>query len=69
MGYKIKVSKLKTEAGSFTSHTGRKKIKFLHFKTMAGYLAEREKTLPESEERTLFDAYISFIDEGPTICT
>lgn len=41
------------------------KTKFLHFKTKASYEAERAS----SEERKVFDAYISFIDEGPTICT
>lgn len=45
------------------------KIKFLHFKTKASYEAERAKTTEGSEERKVFDAYISFIDEGPTICT
>lgn len=41
------------------------KTKFLHFKTKASYEAERAS----SEERKVFDAYIAFIDEGPTICT
>lgn len=41
------------------------KTKFLHFKTKASYEAERAN----SEERKVFDAYIAFIDEGPTICT
>lgn len=45
------------------------KTKFLHFKTKASYEAERVKTTEGSEERKVFDAYISFIDEGPTICT
>lgn len=45
------------------------KTKFLHFKTKASYEAERAKTTAETEERKVFDAYISFIDEGPTICT
>lgn len=45
------------------------KTKFLHFKTKASYEAERAKTTAGSEERKVFDAYISFIDEGPTICT
>lgn len=45
------------------------KTKFLHFKTKASYEAERAKTTEGSEERKVFDAYISFIDEGPTICT
>lgn len=45
------------------------KTKFLHFKTKASYEAERAKTTVGSEERKVFDAYISFIDEGPTICT
>lgn len=45
------------------------KSKFLHFKTKASYEAERAKTTAGSEERKVFDAYISFIDEGPTICT
>lgn len=45
------------------------KTKFLHFKTKASYEAERAKTTEGSEERKIFDAYISFIDEGPTICT
>lgn len=44
------------------------KTKFLHFKTKASYEAERAKTTAGSEERKVFDAYISFIDEGPTIC-
>lgn len=45
------------------------KTKFLHFKTKASYEAERAKTTEGSEERKVFDAYISFIDEGSTICT
>lgn len=45
------------------------KTKFLHFKTKASYEAERAKTTEGSEERKVFDAYISFIDEGLTICT
>lgn len=45
------------------------KSKFLHFKTKASYEAERAKTTAGSEERKVFDAYISFIDEGPMICT
>lgn len=45
------------------------KTKFLHFKTKASYEAERAKTTEGSEERKVFDAYIAFIDEGPTICT
>lgn len=45
------------------------KTKFLHFKTKASYEANRAKTTEGSEERKVFDAYISFIDEGPTICT
>lgn len=45
------------------------KTKFLHFKTKASYEAERAKTTEGSKERKVFDAYISFIDEGPTICT
>lgn len=45
------------------------KSKFLHFKTKASYEAERAKTTAGTEERKVFDAYISFIDEGPTICT
>lgn len=46
------------------------KTKFLHFKTKASYEAERaKKTTAGSEECKVFDAYISFIDEGPTICT
>lgn len=45
------------------------KTKFLHFKTKASYEAERAKTTAGTEERKVFDAYISFIDEGPTICT
>lgn len=45
------------------------KTKFLHFKTKASYEAERAKTTAGSEERKVFDAYVSFIDEGPTICT
>lgn len=45
------------------------KSKFLHFKTKASYEAERAKTTAGSEERKVFDAHISFIDEGPTICT
>lgn len=45
------------------------KSKFLHFKTKASYNAERAKTTAGTEEREVFDAYISFIDEGPMICT
>lgn len=45
------------------------KTKFLHFKTKASYTAERNKTTKGTDERKVFDAYISFIDEGPTICT
>lgn len=45
------------------------KPKFLHFKTKASYNAERAKTTAGTEERKVFDAYISFIDEGPMICT
>lgn len=45
------------------------KSKFLHFKTKASYNKERAKTSVGSEERKVFDAYISYIDEGPTICT
>lgn len=45
------------------------KTKFLHFKTKASYEAERAKSTEGSENRKIFDAYISFIDEGPTICT
>lgn len=45
------------------------KTKFLHFKTKASYNAERAKTTEGTEARKEFDAYISFIDEGPTICT
>lgn len=45
------------------------KAKFLHFKTKASYEAERAKTTAGTEERKVFDAYISFIDEGPMICT
>lgn len=45
------------------------KSKFLHFKTKASYNAERAKTTAGTEERKVFDAYISFIDEGPIICT
>lgn len=45
------------------------KSKFLHFKTKASYDAERAKTAVGTEERKIFDAYISFIDEGPIICT
>lgn len=45
------------------------KTKFLHFKTKASYEAERAKTTEGSEERKVFNAYIAFIDEGPTICT
>jgi hypothetical protein len=44
------------------------KTKFLHFKTKASYNAERAKTTAGTEERKVFDAYISFIDEGPMIC-
>lgn len=44
------------------------KTKFLHFKTKASYEAERAKTTAGTEERKVFDAYISFIDEGPMIC-
>ena len=45
------------------------KTKFLHFKTKASYEDERAKTTARTEERKVFDAYISFIDEGPMICT
>lgn len=45
------------------------KSKFLHFKTKASYEAERAKTTAGTEERKVFDAYISFIDEGPMIYT
>ena len=45
------------------------KAKFLHFKTKQSYNTERNKTLEGTDERKVFDAYISFIDEGPTICT
>ena len=45
------------------------KSKFLHFKTKASYDAERAKTTAGTEERKVFDAYISFIDEGLMICT
>lgn len=45
------------------------KTKFLHFKTKASYNAERAKTTAGTEERKVFDTYISFIDEGPIICT
>lgn len=45
------------------------KTKLLHFKTKASYNAERAKTTAGTEERKVFDAYISFIDEGPMICT
>lgn len=45
------------------------KTKFLHFKTKQSYNTERNKTLEGTDERKVFDAYISFIDEGPTICT
>ena len=45
------------------------KTKFLHFKTKASYEAERAKTTAGTEERKVFDTYISFIDEGPMICT
>ena len=45
------------------------KTNFLHFKTKASYKAERAKTTAGTEERKVFDAYISFIDEGPMICT
>ena len=45
------------------------KSKFLHFKTKASYNAERAKTTAGTEECKVFDAYISFIDEGPMICT
>lgn len=45
------------------------KTKFLYFKTKASYNAERAKTTAGTEERKVFDAYISFIDEGPMICT
>ena len=45
------------------------KTKFLHFKTKASYEAERAKTTAGTEKRKVFDAYISFIDEGPMICT
>ena len=45
------------------------KAKFLHFKTKQSYNTERNKTVEGTDERKIFDAYISFIDEGPTICT
>lgn len=45
------------------------KSKFLHFKTKASYNKERAKTVAGSEERKVFDAYISYVDEGPTIYT
>ena len=45
------------------------KAKFLHFKTKQSYNTERNKTSEGSDERKIFDAYLSFIDEGPTICT
>lgn len=45
------------------------KTNFLHFKTKASYEAERAKTTAGTEERKVFDVYISFIDEGPMICT
>lgn len=45
------------------------KAKFLHFKTKQSYNTERNKTSEGTDERKIFDAYISFIDEGPTICT
>lgn len=45
------------------------KAKFLHFKTKQSYNAERNKTNEGTEERKIFDAYISFVDEGPTIYT
>lgn len=45
------------------------KTKFLHFKTLASYNTERNKTAEGTEERKQFDAYLSFIDEGPTLCT
>ena len=45
------------------------KAKFLHFKTKQSYNTERNKTVEGTDERKVFDAYISFIDEGPTICT
>lgn len=45
------------------------KSKFLHFKTKVSYNAERAKTTAGTKERKVFDAYISFIDEGPMICT
>ena len=69
MGKKIKVISLDRDTGKLVSKEDRKKIKFLHFKTVAGYNAERNKTQPDSNERKIFDSYISFIDEGPMICT
>lgn len=45
------------------------KAKFLHFKTKQSYNAERNKTNEGTDERKIFDAYISFVDEGPTIYT
>lgn len=45
------------------------KAKFLHFKTKQSYNTERNKTSEGTDERKVFDAYISFIDEGSTICT
>lgn len=43
------------------------KTKFIHFKTKASYETERAKTTEGTEERKAFDAYISFVDEGPTM--
>ena len=45
------------------------KIGFLHFVTKENYNSERNKTEINSEERRIFDANISFVDEGPTIYT
>ena len=45
------------------------KTKLLHFETLDAYNAERNKTQEGSEERKTFDAYLSFIDEGPILCT
>ena len=45
------------------------KTKLLHFETLDAYNTERNKTQEGSEERKIFDAYLSFIDEGPILCT
>ena len=43
-------------------------ISFLHFTTKASYTAERSRN-ESSGTLAIFDGYISFVDEGPTIYT